>query len=187
MTRFRITPVALALACLTGAATGAPLPALLPGKPADIQAAVRQPGARVVLVNVWATWCLPCREEMPALLKLRRAYADRGLRLVLVSGDFSNEAGQAAAFLHDLGVDFPTYIKAGGDMEFIDAFDPKWSGALPATFIYDSAGRLQHSMFGPATYEQFEEQIRTVMRSSPAGHPSSAGPQADGGRPTTDD
>lgn len=185
--KLRITAVALALACLAGVATGAPPPALLPGKPADIRAAVRQPGARVVLVNIWATWCLPCREEMPALLKLQRTYADRGLRLVLVSGDFPSEAGQAAAFLRDLGIDFPTYIKDGSDMEFIDAFDPKWSGALPATFIYDGAGRLQHSMFGPATYEQFEEQIRTVMGPAADGRRSSAGPKADGGRPTTDD
>jgi thiol-disulfide isomerase/thioredoxin len=181
MTRLRITSVALALGCLGGVAAGAPPPALLPGRPADIQAAVRKPGARMVLVNIWATWCLPCREEMPALLRLRRTYADRGLRLVLVSGDFSSEAGQAAAFLHDLGVDFPTYIKDGSDMAFIDAFDPKWSGALPATFIYDGAGRLQQSMFGPATYEQFEEQIRTVMRSS------AERPETNDRRPTTDD
>jgi thiol-disulfide isomerase/thioredoxin len=141
----------------------------------------------VVLVNFWATWCLPCREEMPALLKLQRAYADRGLRLVLVSGDFSSEADQAAAFLHDLGVDFPTYIRDGGDMEFIDAFDPTWSGALPATFIYDGTGRLRRSMFGPATYEQFEEQIRTLMGSSVDARRSLAGENPTPQRSTTND
>ena len=48
-------------------------------------------------------------------------------------------------------------------MEFIDAFDPKWSGALPATFIYDGTGTLRHSILGAATYEQFEKQILPLL------------------------
>lgn len=151
------------LAVSAGVAAAADAPALRPATAAEVLAAVRQPGARAVLVNVWATWCIPCREEMPGLLRLRRDYAARGLRLILVSGDFSSEAPQAATFLGELGVDFPTYLKQGSDMEFIDAFDPKWSGALPATFIYDRSGKLQHSIFGPQTYEEFEKQIRPFV------------------------
>ena len=165
--RRAVSIIAVAV-CLAGAVGAAP-PALVRSKPADLVAAVREPGARVVVVNVWATWCLPCREEMPALLRLRKAYADRGLRLVLVSGDFSSDAEQAAAYLGELGVDFPTYIKEGSDMELIDALDSKWSGALPATFIFDGNGRLRESIFGAATYEQFEAKIRPVMESSQKG------------------
>jgi thiol-disulfide isomerase/thioredoxin len=143
-------------------------PAPTPGTAADVLQAVRAPGAQVVLVNVWATWCIPCREEMPDLLRLRRAYRARGLRLVLVSGDFSSDSDAATAYLRDLGVDFPTYIKSGNDMEFINAFDPNWSGALPATFIYDRNGNLRHAIHGKASYEQFEENIRDVLSTTPA-------------------
>ena len=138
-------------------------PPVLPASAADVLQAVRAPGARVVLVNVWATWCVPCREEMPGLIRLRRAYAERGLRLVLVSGDFSSDADQAAAFLSEQQVDFPTYIKKGSDMEFIDAFDPQWSGALPATFIYDGQGRLRFTIHGKASYEELEQKVRDVL------------------------
>jgi thiol-disulfide isomerase/thioredoxin len=146
------------------AAPPGPAPALTPASAAEVLRAVRAPGARAVLVNVWATWCLPCREEMPDLLRLRRDYAERGVRLILVSGDFSGDAGEAAAFLGEQGVDFPTYLKKGPDMEFIDAFDPKWSGALPATFIYDADGHLRHSIHGVASYDQLEEKLRNVLK-----------------------
>ena len=152
---------ALPIAAATAASADAPL---LPGSAADVLQAVRAPGARVVLVNVWATWCIPCREEMPDLLRLRRAYADRGLRLILVSGDFTGDREQALAFLREQGVDFPTYLKQGSDMEFIDALDPHWSGALPLTLVYDGSGTLRDHIYGKGSYAQFEDKVRTALQ-----------------------
>ena len=70
---------------------------LIRASAADVLAAVKAPGAHMVVVNVWATWCIPCREEMPDLLRLRRAYAERGLRLILVSGDFASDIGTCSS------------------------------------------------------------------------------------------
>lgn len=148
-------------------ATPPPGGGVVPATAAEVLRAVRAPGARAVMVNVWATWCLPCREEMPDILRLRRAYAARGLRLILVSGDFSTDGDQAAAFLREQGVDFTTYLKNGGDMDFIDAFDPQWSGALPATFIYDGEGHLRHAIHGLASYAQLERDVRDVLPTPP--------------------
>jgi thiol-disulfide isomerase/thioredoxin len=164
MTMRSIDGLLLAAVLLAPAAAVGVAPPLVPATAGDVLQAVRAPGARAVLVNVWATWCIPCREEMPDLLRLRRAYADRGLRVVLVSGDFASDAEQATAFLGEQGVDFPTYLKKGSDMEFIDAFDPRWSGALPATFIYDDAGRLRHAIYGKGSYRKFEEKVRDVLQ-----------------------
>jgi len=105
---------------------------------------------------------------MPDLLRLRRIYADRGLRLILVSGDFASDAEQAAAFLRELGVDFPSYRKQGDDMEFINALDPKWSGALPASFIYDAHGQLRKSIYGKAPYDQLNEQMTALLEPAAA-------------------
>lgn len=124
---------------------------------------VRRPGASAVLVNVWATWCLPCREEFPDLMKLHRNWKERGLRLVLVSGDFEGDRAAAIRFLSEHGVDFPSFLKEGSDMEFIDGLDPGWSGALPATFLYDSSGRLRRFWEGKADYATLERRLEDVV------------------------
>jgi thiol-disulfide isomerase/thioredoxin len=159
---------ALLLAAVVAVMVGSPGSApegrvLLPASAAQVLTAVREPGASVVVVNVWATWCIPCREEFPDLLRLRRSYRDRGLRLVLVSGDFSSERDAALGFLAEQGVDFPTYLKEGDDMEFINALDRRWSGALPATFVYDSSGMLQHFREGKTSYADFETMVQGVL------------------------
>jgi thiol-disulfide isomerase/thioredoxin len=150
-------------ALLAASPAVAAAPALRPATAAAILQSVRAPGARAVVVNIWATWCIPCREELPDILRLRHEYAARGVRFLLVSGDFSTDAEQAAAFLGQLGVDFPTYLKQGTDMEFIDAFDRHWSGALPATFLYDASGHLRHVIHGKTTYAQLDEQLRRIL------------------------
>jgi thiol-disulfide isomerase/thioredoxin len=134
-----------------------------PATAEQVLARVRAPGARVVLVNMWATWCPPCREEFPDLVRLERAYRDRGLRLIFVSGDFDSELPQVKQFLAEQGVHRPTLLKTGDDMRFIDAMDRRWSGALPATWIYDGSGRVRDFWEGKASYDKFEQKILQVL------------------------
>jgi len=141
-------------------------PALEAATAPQILAAVRAPGAKAVVVNLWATWCVPCRQEFPDLMRFYRAWKDRGVSLVLVSGDFSSETGPALEFLASQGVDFRTFLKSGPDEAFINAFDPQWSGALPATFVYDGKGRRRHSFLGPITYEALERQVAPLLHDS---------------------
>jgi thiol-disulfide isomerase/thioredoxin len=131
----------------------------------DVRHMIRGAAGRVVLVNVWATWCEPCRREFPDLLRLRRTLAGRGLDLVLVSADFDNELPQVRSFLARQGVDFTTYLKSEGDMPFIDGLDPAWSGSLPATFVYDRSGTLRDFWEGPATYEKLLDKVSTLLGS----------------------
>ncbi len=128
-----------------------------------IQQAVRNSGAKVVLVNMWATWCGPCREEFPSLVRVARKYQDRGLKVILVSADLDTEIAAMKQFLAAQGVDFPSYIKAEKDQAFIEAFDKRWTGALPATFIYDGAGNQQDFWEGKATFSDFEQQVVKVL------------------------
>jgi thiol-disulfide isomerase/thioredoxin len=136
---------------------------VVPASAGDILAGVGKSEARVVVVNVWATWCGPCREEFPDLMKVYETYRDRGMELVLVSADFDDQVPEVRKFLAAHHVDFPTYIKTGDDMAFINALSPRWTGALPATFIYDGQGKLRHFHEGKASYSYFEQHVLDVL------------------------
>lgn len=145
--------------------------ALVPADGARVMSEVRGGAARATLVNVWATWCAPCVKEMPELLQLERDYRDKGLRLVLVSADFDSAA--PAKFLAERGVDYPTYFKVGKDEEFIEAIDPRWSGALPVTVIFDSQGNRRAFWEGSADYHRFEQAVIAALE--PASTPPAGG------------
>jgi thiol-disulfide isomerase/thioredoxin len=132
-----------------------------------IRAELRRPGAKAVLVNVWATWCEPCRTEMPALLQFFRAHSAEGLRLMLISADDDSERDEARRFLGAQGVDFPTWIKQGDDMGFIDALDPRWTGTLPASFLFDGRGRLRDRWYGEVTRAQLDQAYKRLQRRTP--------------------
>lgn len=141
---------------------------VVPATAKDILANVR--GSKsLVLVNLWATWCTPCREEFPDLMRFYNAYKTRGVSLVLVSGDFSSDTEAAREFLATQGVSFRTFLKSGPDEEFINSFDPAWSGALPATFVYNDKGEKVHSFLGPITYESLEREVAPLLGKGQAG------------------
>ena len=100
---------------------------------------------RPLLVNFWATWCGPCREEFPDLVKLRGRYAADQLDLALVSLDDISDIGTAVPdFLVESGAaSLPAYLlHAEDDGAAINLVDPTWAGELPATFLYDRAGKV---------------------------------------------
>jgi thiol-disulfide isomerase/thioredoxin len=136
---------------------------VVPATGPDILRRVRESGGKAVLVNVWATWCGPCREEFPDLVRLARNYRGRGLTVLLVSADFDTELPAVKQFLARQGVDFPTFIKSGKDMALINAFDPRWTGAIPATFLYDGTGKLRAYWEGARSYAMFEEKVLEIM------------------------
>jgi len=142
---------------------GAALPELIATDAGEIQQAIAAHRGHVVLVNVWATWCQPCREEFPDLMQVYRESYDDGLRLVLVCADFAGQTDAARRFLAEQGVDFVSYQKTGKDMEFIDTLDPEWSGALPATWIYDRDGQRRSFWENKATHQELRERVDSVL------------------------
>lgn len=168
-----IAPWVLLFGCSGGAhhtATNAPdSSVVVPAEPAAVLAHARDGAAAVTVVNVWATWCGPCREELPALLAaVRRHHPDA--RLLLYSADFDDQAPQVREFLAEQGVRDTVYLKTGDDAAFIQTLHPDWSGALPATLVFDRAGRLREFWEGQADSARFERAIRAAL--APQGGPS---------------
>ena len=127
---------------------------------------VGQEKGKVVLVNFWATWCVPCREEFPDLSRLQRAYAGKGLRVIGVSTDFARESAAVAKFLREQKPSFPNYRKKSGgdDQIFIDAVEKSWGGELPFSVLYGRDGRKVKSLSGKHSYAEYEREIQALLQ-----------------------
>lgn len=119
-------------------------------------------GEKAVLINVWATWCAPCVEEFPEIVKLQRNYPER-LKVIFVSADFEENRDQALSFLKEHNVYWTTYFKTGKDQEFIESLSKKWSGALPFSKVIGIDGKIIDSWEQSATYSKFEDKIKTAI------------------------
>ncbi|MEO1021530.1 MAG: TlpA disulfide reductase family protein [Bacteroidota bacterium] len=119
-------------------------------------------GDKPILLNVWATWCSPCVEELPYLLELEKKYANQ-FELVLVSADFKEAVPEAQLFLEEQGVRFTTYLKTGKDDTFISRLSTTWTGALPFTIIFSKQGDVSSEWEGKAEFEQFEKELLKVI------------------------
>jgi peroxiredoxin len=91
---------------------------------------------KVILLNFWATWCPPCRAEMPSMETLYQTYRDRGLVILAVSGD---RAGRSVveSFVQDRGVTFPILMDANGEV-----FAQYGVRGLPTSYLLDRRGRV---------------------------------------------
>lgn len=167
----RLQALTLALLALLGcsprrappaAETSAGGPPVVAVSVPEIRALVARTDGRATLVNVWATWCAPCRQEFPALLSAARA-SGKDLRLVLISADFDDQLPAVKRFLAEQGVTDTTYLKTGADMEFINALDSRWSGALPATFAYDAGGRQTSFWEGAGDEARFRSAVQQAL------------------------
>jgi thiol-disulfide isomerase/thioredoxin len=148
---------AILLALSAGAGAHRPARTIAPVAPAAYASAVVQPHrGRVLVVNFWATWCEPCRAELPSLVKAWKA-SHGSFDVVLVSADSLRlKDGVVPAVLDGLGAPFPCFIEASDDpQKFIDTVDPRWEGELPHTVIYDRAGKPVASAGGLQTEAQF--------------------------------
>lgn len=139
-------------------------PVLKPVEAATLKTILKKKQGKVVMINLWATWCVPCREEFPDLIKLYGKYRNRGLDLILISVDFAEQRRQVEAFLKENGVTFPTYINAEESYEDLIGFlAPDWIGGLPTTFVIDRKGRLARSLVGGQNYEVFHKAVAPLL------------------------
>jgi thiol-disulfide isomerase/thioredoxin len=103
---------------------------------------------QVVVVNFWATWCGPCKEEMPSLAKLQKDYAEKPLKVVAISVDRLEDAPAAKDFLKSHGG-----LSFYSDPQYAVVFglDPRPEG-IPVTVIYDRQGRERARLSGGADW-----------------------------------
>lgn len=115
---------------------------------------------KVVLVNFWATWCLPCRVEMPALDAMHRRHADSGFVVVGLAVDRVSTA-QVRAFVAERGVTYPI-AHVGPEAEAL------FGGVqgYPMSFLLDRSGRIRHRVIGPIAPVSLELAVRRLLDES---------------------
>ena len=120
---------------------------------------LKEQRGQVVLVNFWATWCAPCRQELPELEKLQSQYGKAGLRLLAVSVD--EDAKNADAMMRRMGLNLT--VLHDRDKRVAKRYDVD---AMPATVIVDRKGKVRYVHRGyRAGYERtYEQQIKELLR-----------------------
>ncbi|MCS7176371.1 MAG: TlpA family protein disulfide reductase [Candidatus Kapabacteria bacterium] len=115
---------------------------------------------RVVLLNFWATWCGPCRREIPDLIELHRELSPEKFLLIGISLDQGAQAQEKVrSFLEARGV---PYLNLLGDVRVADAYGN--IVAIPTTFIIDANGRIVERIVGARTRDQFLQSLRRVLK-----------------------
>jgi cytochrome c biogenesis protein CcmG, thiol:disulfide interchange protein DsbE len=143
------------------AAPGVTLPVLIPGSglPAGGQGSLAQLRGRPVVLNFWASWCDPCRDEAPVLERLWQRYRDRGV--VVLGVDARDLREKALAFSREYGLTYPS-LRDGTDRTE-RAFE---TTGVPETFLIDRTGRVALHITGPIGASQEDEvaaRIRALL------------------------
>ena len=112
---------------------------------------------KVVLLDFWATWCVPCREQIPHFVELQQKYGDRGLQIIGVSMDDS--ADPVRPFVHQFRVNYPVVM---GTADVGSAYGGVLG--LPIAFLLDREGRIQAKHMGATDPSVFEQDIASLLR-----------------------
>ncbi len=118
---------------------------------------------KVYVVNFWATWCAPCVKELPAFEQLQAKYADRGVKVLLVSLDFPGHLeSRLKPFLQQMNIQSEVVLLDDPDANrWIPLVDESWQGAIPATVVYTKDYRAFHQR--EFTFEQLEAVIKPLL------------------------
>ena len=132
-----------------------------------LKALITQSKQKPLLVNFWATWCDPCRDEFPDLVKIDNEFRPGTLDFVTVSLDDVTEIKSGVPkFLAQMKATMPAYLLNVNDPEpAINAVDPKWQGDLPATFLYNSKREVIYKHFGRVNTAELREAIEKLVKS----------------------
>ena len=115
---------------------------------------------KALLINFWATWCVPCRKEMPALMELHEKYTDQGFEVIGIAAD---EQEKVAAFIEETMVSYPILF---GEMSSVFDISENYGnaiGVLPHTAFVDRDGVIRHVKVGEISEEEAEEMLLDIL------------------------
>ena len=113
---------------------------------------------KVVILDFWATWCPPCRAEIPGLIDLQKAYGKQGLMVVGVSVD-QGGTDVIKPFVEKFGMNYPVLVADDKVQQAFGGFD-----AIPVTLVIDRQGRIVKRHLGLTEKDEFEAEIKPLLK-----------------------
>jgi thiol-disulfide isomerase/thioredoxin len=113
-----------------------------------------------IIVNFWATWCGPCRAEIPSLVELQTQYGEEGKDVVILGISVDDPVEKLKPYAAQMKMNYPVLVGNGRD-DVQDAFGPLWG--IPVTVFIDREGRIAKKHSGIASKEQFEQEIKALL------------------------
>ena len=120
---------------------------------------VKEWDGQVLMINFWATWCPPCRKEIPAFIELQEKYKDKGFKILGIALD---EKEAVINFTDPMGVNYPILMAEQEGIVLSKAYGNRL-GVLPYTVIVDRKGNIVHRQRTELTFEQVEGMIKPLL------------------------
>ncbi len=118
---------------------------------------------KVLVVNFWATWCAPCREEIPQFSRISEKFVDKNVQFVGVALD---AADKVVAFTREVPISYPTLLGSLDSIDLLGELGNTVKG-LPFTIIFDADGTIRHLKLGILPAAQLEEQLNATLVALP--------------------
>jgi thiol-disulfide isomerase/thioredoxin len=126
---------------------------------ADTLQPISQWRGKVMVVNFWASWCEPCRDEIPEFIELQKKFGEQGVVFVGIAVD---QKERAAAFSKQIGINYPVLVGDLSAMKLADAAGNR-QGALPFTVIIDRSGNITGSKLGRLSRSKLEGMLKPLL------------------------
>jgi len=149
-----------------GKKAATPLPVVSAIDTDALKGLISQQRGRPLLVNFWATFCDPCRDEFPDLVKIDKDYRPHSLEFVTVSLDDMTDITTAVPkFLQAMNATMPAYLLNVNDPEpAINFIDRRWQGDLPATYLYNEKGEVIYKHIGRVNAVELRNAIEKAVK-----------------------
>ena len=119
-----------------------------------------KPKGKPLLVNFWATWCIPCRQEFPDLVEIHNKYKGKIDFITITLDDLAEINRDVPKFLKEMKATMPTFLLYTNDENtVISSISKDWAGGLPFTILYDKNGKLVHTRQGKIKPDLVKEKI----------------------------
>ena len=120
---------------------------------------IKEWDGKVLMINFWATWCPPCRKEIPAFIDLQEAYQDKGLVIIGVAIDTKDNV---VDFVDPMGINYPVLIGNEEGISLAKAYGNRY-GVLPYTVFVDRSGKIVQTHRNELTFQQAEAIIKPLL------------------------